>query len=77
MVATGVLVSFVIIMEISKFSEPHVSMLLGMGLGISASPIMMIGIKNLRSRRKINKILRELAEKQKRQEHDENDIDDS
>lgn len=70
------LVSLVIIMEISKFSEPHVSMLLGMALGISTSPVMMAGIKNLRSRRKVNKILRELVEMQKNQEHDKSIVND-
>lgn len=77
MIGTGVLVSLVIIMQISKFSDPHLSMLVGMGLGISTSPIMMTCIKNLRSRRKVNKILRELVEMQKHPEPDKSNVNDS
>jgi uncharacterized membrane protein YciS (DUF1049 family) len=54
-------------MEVFKISEPHISMLLGMGLGISTSPLMMTGIMSLRSRRKMNRILKELVEMQKQQ----------
>jgi len=42
-------------------------MLLGMGLGISTSPLMMTAIKSLRSRRKVSNMLKELAEMQKQQ----------
>lgn len=43
-------------------------MLLGMGLGISTSPLMMTGIKQLRTRRRVNRMLKELAQIRKNQE---------
>lgn len=61
------LVSLVIVMEMLKIPEPHISMLLGMGLGISTSPLMMTAIKSLRSRRRVSKMLKELVEMQKQQ----------
>lgn len=67
-VVTVVLVSLTIVMEVLKISESHISMLLGMGLGISTSPLMMTAIISLRSRRKVNKILQELVEMKKQQE---------
>lgn len=70
-VATGILVSLVIVLEILQIPEPHISMLLGMGLGISTSPLMMTAIKSLRSRRNVSKMLKELAEMQKQQENTE------
>lgn len=66
-VATGIFVSLAIVSEILQIPNPHISMLLGMGLGISTSPLMMTAIMNLRSRRRVNKILKELAEIQKQQ----------
>jgi uncharacterized membrane protein YciS (DUF1049 family) len=64
---TAMLVSLVITMEFLNISEFHISMLLGMGLGISTSPLMMTAIMSLRSRRKVNKMLKELAEMRKQQ----------
>jgi uncharacterized membrane protein YciS (DUF1049 family) len=66
-VVTGILVSLVITMEVFKISEFHISMLLGMGLGISTSPLMIAGITSLRSRRKMNRMIKELVEMQKQQ----------
>ena len=66
-VVTGILASLVIVMEVLNISESHISMLLGMGLGISTSPLMMTAIKSLRSRRKVSNMLKELAEMQKQQ----------
>jgi hypothetical protein len=43
-----------------------VDMLLGMILGMIASPIMMKAIRSLRQRRKVNKLLREAADLQAR-----------
>ena len=37
-------------------------MVLGMGLGMVASPIMMRALKNLKQKRRINSILREISE---------------
>jgi len=66
-IVTGILVSLVITMEILKISESHISMLLGMGLGISTSPLMMATIMSLRSKRRVSKMLKDLAEMQKQQ----------
>jgi heme exporter protein D len=41
-----------------------VDMLLGMILGMVASPIMMKVIRSIRQKRKVNKILREAADQQ-------------
>lgn len=54
------------------------SMLLGMGLGISTSPLMMHVIKRWKTKRKVNKMIRELhviMNKQNEQEKTENKID--
>ncbi len=39
-------------------------MIIGMMLGMIASPIMMKGIKILRQRRKVDRILREISQNQ-------------
>lgn len=43
-------------------------MLLGMGLGMSTSPLMMTGIKQLRTKRRVNRMLKELVQIRKNQE---------
>lgn len=48
-------------------------MLLGMILGMIASPIMMKAIKSLLQRRKVNRLLREAADEQERKDVDSND----
>ena len=48
-------------------------MLLGMILGMIASPIMMKAIKSLLQRRKINRLLREADDEQERKDVDSND----
>lgn len=48
-------------------------MLLGMLLGMIASPIMMKAIKSIRQKHKVNKILREAADQQQRKDTDDND----
>lgn len=50
-----------------KFSESHIAMILGMGLGISTSPLMMEWIKQLRARRRVSKLLKELVQKRQNQ----------
>ncbi len=40
-------------------------MVLGMLLGMAASPLMMKGIKAVRQKRKLNKVLHEIAESRK------------
>jgi heme exporter protein D len=50
-----------------------VDMLLGMILGMIASPIMMKAIKSLLQRRKVNRLLREAADEQERKDADSND----
>ena len=39
-------------------------MIIGMALGMAASPLMMKGIKIIRHRRKLNKLFREIAQVQ-------------
>jgi len=48
-------------------------MILGMILGMVASPIMMKAIKSIRQKRKVNKILREAADQQEKKHIDSND----
>jgi len=67
-IITVILASIVIVLQIIKFSEPHISMLLGMGLGISTSPLMMTWIKQVRTRRRVNLMLKELVQIRKNQE---------
>jgi membrane protease subunit (stomatin/prohibitin family) len=50
-----------------------IDMLLGMILGMVASPIMMKAIKSIRQKRKVNKILREAADQQEKKDTDSND----
>lgn len=50
-----------------------VDMLLGMILGMVASPIMMKAIRSIRQRRKVNRLLREAADQQERIDIDSND----
>lgn len=50
-----------------------VDMLLGMILGMIASPIMMKAIKSMRQKRKVNRLLREAADQQERKDIGNND----
>lgn len=43
-------------------------MIMGMVLGMIASPIMMKGIKIIRQRRRVNRILRQISKEQKNQQ---------
>jgi membrane protease subunit (stomatin/prohibitin family) len=47
-------------------------MILGMILGMVASPIMMKAIKSIRQKRKVNKILREAADQQEKKDVNSN-----
>jgi len=49
-----------------------IDMLLGMILGMVASPIMMKAIKSIRQKHKVNKILREAADQQEKNDTDSN-----
>jgi hypothetical protein len=42
--------------------DSMVDMILGMGLGMVISPLMMKAIKNVRQKRKVNRILHEISE---------------
>ena len=42
--------------------DSMVDMILGMGLGMAVSPIMMKAIKNVIQKRRINRILHEISE---------------
>jgi hypothetical protein len=46
---------------LSLFGVVSLDMVMGMALGMGASPLMMRAIKVLRRRRKINRLLREIA----------------
>jgi hypothetical protein len=50
-----------------------VDMLLGMILGMVASPIMMKAIRSIRQRRKVNRLLREAADQQEKIDIGSND----
>jgi len=45
--------------------DSMVDMILGMGLGMAVSPIMMKAIKNVRQSIRVNRILREISDIQK------------
>jgi hypothetical protein len=45
----------------SFFGVVSLDMIMGMALGMGASPLMMRAIRVLRRRRKINRLLREIA----------------
>jgi hypothetical protein len=53
------------LMMISTFFD----MIMGMVLGMIASPIMMKGIKIIRQRRKVDRILRQISKEQRNQEN--------
>jgi hypothetical protein len=42
-----------------------IDMILGMGLGMAVSPLMMKLLKNFRQKRRINRILHEITELQR------------
>jgi hypothetical protein len=46
-------------------------MIIGMALGMVASPLMMKGIKILRQRRKLNKLFSEMAQLRQKKEDDD------
>jgi len=48
-----------------------IDMLLGMILGMIASPVMMKAIKSMRQKRKVNRLLREAADQQERSNNDD------
>jgi uncharacterized protein YlxP (DUF503 family) len=50
-----------------------VDMLLGMVLGMVASPVMMKAIKSLRQKRKVDRRLRQAADQQERKDIGSND----
>lgn len=65
---TGVLVAIGLSLDIIVgYMISHIDMLLGMGLGMTTAPIMMILVKRWRTRLKVNRMLAEIAE-QRRQE---------
>jgi hypothetical protein len=45
-------------------------MIIGMAMGMAASPLMMRGIKTIRHRRKIDRLFQEIAEARKSREVD-------
>jgi hypothetical protein len=45
--------------------DSMIDMVLGMGLGMIASPLMMKALKNIRQKRRINRILHEISELQR------------
>lgn len=70
---------FLTIVMSTNATLQYESMLMGMGMGISASPAMTHYIKKWKARRKINKILREIRESMminKEQERAKNQVDE-
>lgn len=47
------------------FIDSMIDMILGMALGMVASPLMMKAIKNVKQKRRINRILHEISELQR------------
>ena len=56
-IITVILVGIVLSLALSGHPMSHIDMLLGMGLGMSTGPLMMVGLKRWRTRIKVNKIL--------------------
>ncbi len=73
--ASAILGLATIIMEIENKLEPHLSMLIGMGLGISTMPIMNIAISKIRTKRKVNKFLKEIIQKRKEEEKNSSQLE--
>ncbi len=61
-IATVVLVAIVLSLSLAGHAMSHVDMLLGMGLGMSTGPIMMMVYKGWRTNRKVNKILDDIVQ---------------
>lgn len=66
-VLTAGLVSAGISLDLTGYMLSHIDMLLGMGLGITTAPLMMVAIKKWRMRRKVNKILNDIIQMRKEQ----------
>lgn len=66
-IATVVLVALGLTLALTGHPISHVDMLLGMGLGMSTGPIMMVAIKRWRIKRKINKMLNDIIQMRKEQ----------
>lgn len=66
-IATVVLVALGLTLALTGHPISHVDMLLGMGLGISTGPIMMVAIERWRIKRKINKMLNDIIQMRKEQ----------
>jgi len=47
--------------------DTMIDMILGMGLGMVASPLMMRAVKTMKQKRRIDRILQEVAELQRSQ----------
>ncbi len=65
--ATLVLVALALALALTKHPISHVDMLLGMGLGMSTQPIMMVVLKRWRTKRKVNKILNDIVQMREEQ----------
>lgn len=66
-IATVVLVALGLTLALTGHPISHVDMLLGMGLGITTAPLMMVAIKRWRIKRKINKMLNDIIQMRKEQ----------
>ena len=64
-IVTVVLVAIVMSLSLAGYVMSQVDMLLGMGLGMSTGPIMMMVYKKWRTRRKVNKILDDIIQMRK------------
>ncbi len=64
-IVTVVLVAIVLSLSLAGYVMSQVDMLLGMGLGMSTGPIMMMVYKKWNTRRKVNKILDDIVQMRK------------
>ncbi len=58
--------------ELLFYGFISLDMMMGMALGMVASPLMMRAVKAIRNRRKINRLLKEIADSRKNSLNDSN-----
>lgn len=64
---TAALVSFGVSLDLFGYMISHVDMLLGMGLGMTTAPLMMVAIKRWRTRIKVNRMLKDVVQMRREQ----------
>lgn len=66
-ILTAGLVSFGVSLDLTGYMISHIDMLLGMGLGMTTAPIMMVVVKKWRTKRRINKMLNDVIKMREEQ----------